>query len=97
MRALHETARRVGSSLLAAATELVLADGLKGKGKMALGACWKVSMRWRERPNREDHAVTVRTLLDESAQTDMWHRDKSREPSARLDYLRELVRALADL
>ena len=46
--------------------------------------------------DREDHVVTVPTLLDESGYTDMWQQDKSPEAPGRLENLKELVRALAD-
>jgi DNA helicase II / ATP-dependent DNA helicase PcrA len=96
MRVIHETARRDGSSLLAAATKLVRADGLKGKGKQGLGTLLQSFARWRELLDREGHVVTVHTLLEESGYTDMWQQDKSPKAPGRLENLKELVRALAD-
>ena len=96
IRAMHETARRDGIPLLAAATKLVQVDGLRGKGKRALITLLQNIARWREMLDREGHVVTVVTLLEESGYTNMRQQDNSPKAPGRLENLKELVRALAD-
>jgi DNA helicase-2/ATP-dependent DNA helicase PcrA len=96
LRAMHERARKDGTSLYVA-TESLLADGgIRGKLKIALGELFRNFGHWRAQLESAGHVRTLEMVLDESGYTDMWKADKSPDAPGRLENLRELVRALAD-
>ena len=96
LRAMHETARAEGVSLMEAAATLVGSGGLKGRARDQIDALCRSFVRWRALLDEDGPVVTVATLLDESGYTEMWQQDKSPEAPGRLENLKELVRALAD-
>ncbi|MFO1028315.1 MAG: UvrD-helicase domain-containing protein [Acetobacteraceae bacterium] len=96
LRTMHETSRREGIPLAAAAALLVQNGGLKGKVRDAVGGLLRDFLRWKDMLEKDGHVVTVATMLDESGYTEMWKQDKSAEAPGRLENLKELVRALAD-
>ena len=96
LRAMHERARKGGTSLYVA-TESLLADGgIRGKLKIALGELFRNFGHWRAQLESAGHVRTLEMVLDESGYTDMWKADKSPDAPGRLENLKELVRALAD-
>jgi DNA helicase-2/ATP-dependent DNA helicase PcrA len=96
LRAMHERARKDGTSLYVA-TESLLADGgIRGKLKIALGELFRSFGHWRAQLESAGHVRTLEMVLDESGYTDMWKADKSPDAPGRLENLKELVRALAD-
>jgi DNA helicase-2/ATP-dependent DNA helicase PcrA len=93
---LHETARRLNSSLYEATARLVETEELKPKVRSTLRSFILDFERWRNQLAVTPHAQLAGIVLDESGYTTMWQQDKSPEAPGRLDNLKELVTAMAE-
>jgi DNA helicase II / ATP-dependent DNA helicase PcrA len=92
VRRLLELARARGSSLYAAAREIVETEELAGKARKSLADLLAMFERWRRHVDGMKHTELAELILDESGYTQMWQQDRSPQAHARLENLKELVR-----
>jgi DNA helicase-2/ATP-dependent DNA helicase PcrA len=93
---LHHYARVQNVSLVAACYTLLETDEIRGKARTSLEQLMRAFERWRALAKTLPPFEVVQIVLDESGYTAMWQEDKSADAPARLDNLKELVRAMAD-
>ena len=96
LQTLHHYARAQGISLTQACYDLLDTDELRGKTRASLDALLRAFERWREAAKTMPPHEVAQIVLDESGYTGMWQEDKSADAPARLENLKELVRALSD-
>jgi DNA helicase-2/ATP-dependent DNA helicase PcrA len=93
---LHHYARVQNVSLVAACYTLLETDEIRGKARTSLEQLMRAFERWRALAKTLPPFEVAQIVLDESGYTAMWQEDKSADAPARLDNLKELVRAMAD-
>lgn len=91
MQVLHNTARSSGTSLFAAASQIVLTDELKPKPRASLKNFLDNIDRWSALTSQIPHTELAGLILDESGYMEMWQNDKSPTAPTKLDNLKELV------
>lgn len=96
IRQLHDAARARGTSMLAAANELVATDELKPKPRSSLKEVVDNFNRWQGMLDNTPHVELAETILDESGYTAMWQNDRSAEAPGRLENLKELLRSMEE-
>ena len=96
IKAVHDYARRANLPLLAAASEIVETEELKGKARASLREVVSNFRRWAELAQTTPHTELAETILEESGYTDMWKADKAADAPTRLENLKELVRAMGE-
>ncbi len=96
LRSIHLLARAESSPLTRAAARLVETDELKPAARRALSRLIEDLERWRSLLAVMPHAEIAQHVLDESAYTEMWQRDRSPDAPGRLENLKELVAAIAE-
>ncbi|MCA0369533.1 MAG: UvrD-helicase domain-containing protein [Proteobacteria bacterium] len=96
LQTLHHHARAQGISLTQACYDLLDTDELRGKTRTSLEMLLRAFERWRETAKTMSPHEIARIVLDESGYTSMWQEDKSDDAPARLENLKELVRALTE-
>ena len=93
---LHHYARGQHFSLVQACYSLLETDELRGKTRTSLENLLLSFERWRALSKTMPPFELAQIVLDESGYTAMWQEDKSPDAPARLDNLKELVRALGE-
>jgi DNA helicase II / ATP-dependent DNA helicase PcrA len=93
---LHHYARGQNFSLVQACYSLLETDELRGKTRTSLENLLLSFERWRALSKTMPPFELAQIVLDESGYTAMWQEDKSPDAPARLDNLKELVRALGE-
>ena len=96
LRVIHQTARRQGISLGAAAALVAETNELRPAARRALAELIESFARWRARLAETPHPEVIETVLDESGYTAMWQKDKSVQAPGRLENLKELILALEE-
>lgn len=93
---LHHYARGQNISLVQACYSLLETDELRGKTRSSIENLLLSFERWRSLSKTMPPFELAQIVLDESGYTAMWQEDKSPDAPARLDNLKELVRALGE-
>jgi DNA helicase II / ATP-dependent DNA helicase PcrA len=93
---MYAVARSSGTSLYAAATNMLASDELPAKARTALRLLIESFGRWRKQVDALPHTELAEIVLDESGYTEMWQHDKSPEAEGRLENLKELVRSMGE-
>jgi DNA helicase-2/ATP-dependent DNA helicase PcrA len=93
---MYNVARSSGTSLYAAAINMLATDELPAKARTALRLLIESFARWRKQVDALPHTELAEIVLDESGYTEMWQHDKSPEAEGRLENLKELVRSMGE-
>ena len=96
IRQIHDTARALGTPMLAAAANLAESDELKPKPRAALREITANFERWQKALDNTPHTELAETILEESGYTDMWKNDRSADAPGRLENLKELIRSMEE-
>ncbi|MGM0423236.1 MAG: ATP-dependent helicase, partial [Pseudomonadota bacterium] len=89
-------ARTRGLPLTEAIHEILETEEIGPKPRSTLRQLMDSFERWRRQLREVSHTELAGIILDESGYTDMWQQDKSPEAAGRLEYLKELVNAMAE-
>lgn len=92
----HQTAREEGIPLPKAARGLLATSLLKGQVKYNLTNFFNNLDIWRQKLPTMEPAELLGIILDESGYMQMWRNDHGSDAPARIENLKELVRAIAE-
>lgn len=94
MNLFHQTAREEGIPLAKAARRLLDTTLIKGQVRNSLTEFFKNLDRWQDNLSSMPASELVGLILDESGYTHMWRQDNGGDAPARLENLKELLRAI---
>nr|WP_232372692.1 UvrD-helicase domain-containing protein [Acuticoccus mangrovi] len=96
VRLVSEAARAEGIPMIAAATDLLSTDEVKGKARTGLAGLVASLERWRSQLDTMSHTELAEIVLEESGYTDMLKADRSADAPGRLENLKELIRSMEE-
>ncbi len=97
LQTLHRAARARGIPLTRAARALAETDEITAQARNSLTALLNDFDRWRACLDALPHGELAELVLDESGYTAMWQNDKAPDAPGRLENLKALVAAIAEL
>jgi DNA helicase-2/ATP-dependent DNA helicase PcrA len=93
---IHIHAREHGFSLYQSAWNLMEQGGIRGQAGGQLATFLQQIEHWHKRCDKDNHVDLAKDILDASGYTQIYLKVKSQENQARLENIKELIKALED-